>query len=532
MQKYYPTVVWYLLALGAVVVVAAAASFRHDSGSQNQSGSVTDVLLEQLSAAKPTGLVELKNGDTYNLTAAYVKKNINGTDYRLLAYNGSIPGPLIKVEQGAEVTINFNNDTSFKTLLHSHGVRMDNAFDGSQTTQAEMEPGEVFAYQLKFPDAGMYWYHPHVREDYQQELGLYGGYLVVPNSDNYWSPVNREVALFLDDILIENGQIKLSQAGADYTLMGRYGNVMLVNGETDYAFSVQKGEVIRFYITNAANARPFNFAIQGVKLKLVGADAGANEQDQWKDSVTLGPSERVVIEVLFDEGGSFIVQNKTPDRTYTLGSINVSDSPVAVSYAAAFGKLKTHDTTVQSITPLRPSFDGAPDKRIKFSVDMSGEPRQMQMGGHMMPGGMMMGGSMMMGTSPDGIEWNDENKLMGSMSNTDNVKWKIIDQDTAKENMDINWNFKLGQPAKIRIFNDPNSMHPMQHPIHFHGQQFLVLARNSVQETNLVWKDTVLVPSGQTVDILLNPTNPGTWLAHCHIPEHMEAGMMMKFEVS
>src|SRR3989344_833939 len=179
-------------------------------------------------------VVELNDGDTYDLVAGFVEKKINGKKYKMLAYNGSIPGPLIKIAQGAEVTINFKNNTDTKTLLHSHGVRMDNAFDGSQTTQKEMAPGETFAYRLKFPDAGVYWYHPHVREDYQQELGLYGNYLVVPSDQNYWSPVNQEIALFLDDILIENGQIRVSKVEVNRTLMGRFGNLMLVNGEVNY----------------------------------------------------------------------------------------------------------------------------------------------------------------------------------------------------------------------------------------------------------------------------------------------------------
>jgi FtsP/CotA-like multicopper oxidase with cupredoxin domain len=142
----------------------------------------------------------------------------------------------------------------------------------------------------------------------------------------------------------------------------------------------------------------------------------------------------------------------------------------------------------------------------------------------------MMGGSMM-SASPDGIEWEDENQMMNQMSDAESIQWKIVDQDTGLENMDIDWKFAKGQPVKIRIFNDPNSMHPMQHPMHFHGQRFLVLERNGKKETNLVWKDTVLIPSGETVDILLDTSNPGTWMAHCHIAEHLEAGMMMKFEV-
>lgn len=451
----------------------------------------------------------------------------------MLAYNGSIPGPLIKVSQGAQVTINFKNDTDMPTLLHSHGVRMDNQFDGSQTSQKEIAPGSSFAYTLKFPDAGMYWYHPHVREDFEQELGLYGNLLVVPRDRNYWDPVNQEVPLTLDDILIQNGKIELSKQAADHTLMGRYGNISLVNGQTDYSLQAKKGEVVRFYLTNVANARPFNFAIEGAKLKLVGSDGGAYEQDQWKDSIVIGPSERAIVEVLFNASGTFAIQNKTPDQTYALGSVVVSNESTSVSYTKEFAVLKTHSATAASIDPLRSYFGQAPDKKIALSITMSGAPAQMQTnmgGGHMMPDGTMMGGSMM-NTSPDGIEWNDTNMMSGGMSTADNVKWTITDQATGNLNNDIKWAFKKNQPVKIEIYNDPHSMHPMQHPIHFHGQQFLVLSINGVKQTDLVWKDTVLVPSGQTIDILLYPTNPGTWMAHCHIAEHLEDGMMFTYTV-
>jgi len=522
----------YLYAgLGIVAVIIIGALFVPQNKLPYSTGSEylsTDVA--GLAASKPTETVELKNGDTYDLTASYVEKDINGTKYRMLAYNGSIPGPLIKIAQGAEVTINFKNDTDMKTLLHSHGVRMDNAFDGSQTTQEEMEPGETFAYKLKFPDAGMYWYHPHVREDFEQELGLYGGYLVVPEAKDYWSPVNREVTLFLDDILIENGRIFLSKQGADHTLMGRFGNTMLINGETSYSLSAKKGEVVRFYVTNAANTRPFNFSIQGASLKHVGADGGAYEKDEWKDSVTLGPSERAIVEVLFDTSGTFAFQNKTPEKTYTLGNVVVANTPVDVSYAEDFSQLETHEQTVESIDSFRKYFDRVPDKKIKLSLSMMGNMMNQQGQGMGHGRGQTTGGTM---TSSDGsnIEWEDTNQMMNQMSNTDIVKWKIIDQDTGKEDMDIDWAFKRGEPVKIQIFNDPTSVHPMQHPIHFHGQRFLILARDGVKETNLVWKDTVFIPSGQTVDILLDTSNPGTWMAHCHIAEHLEAGMMFSFKV-
>lgn len=475
-------------------------------------------------------IVELKDGDTYDLVASPVTKEINGVKYKMLAYNGSIPGPLLKIPQGAEVTINFKNELGMNTLLHSHGVRMENAYDGSQTSQEELKPGETFSYKLKFPDVGVYWYHPHVREDYQQELGLYGNYLVVASDTNYWSPINREVPLVLDDILIEDGKINLSEKEADHALMGRFGNVMFVNGETDYKLNVKEGEVIRFYVTNVANTRPFNFMIEGAKMKLAGGDGGAYERDSWTDGVVLAPSERAIIEVLFDKSGTFAIQNKTPEKTYVLGNVVVDDEPVDVSYANDFVQLKTHQGVVASIDPFRAYFNKAPDKRVALTVDMMG---MSGMGGHMMPDGTMMGGMGMMGGAPEGgIEWEDSDMaMMNQMSGTDSVKWNIVDQDTRKKNMDIDWSFKKGEPVKIRIENPANSMHPMQHPIHFHGQRFLVVARDGVSQTNLVWKDTVLVKAGETVDILLDTSNPGTWMTHCHIAEHLEAGMMMTFKV-
>lgn len=122
-------------------------------------------------------------------------------------------------------------------------------------------------------------------------------------------------------------------------------------------------------------------------------------------------------------------------------------------------------------------------------------------------------------------------QMMNQMSDTKNVTWKIIDDATKKENMGIHWDFKKGDQVKIHITNDPKSPHPMQHPIHFHGQRFLVTSIDGRRNENLVWKDTVLIPSGHSVDILLDASNPGDWMAHCHISEHLESGMMLNFSV-
>ena len=91
----------------------------------------------------------------------------------------------------------------------------------------------------------------------------------------------------------------------------------------------------------------------------------------------------------------------------------------------------------------------------------------------------------------------------------------------------------VGDRVTIRLVNGMDQDHPMHHPFHVHGAgRFLILSRDSKPEANLVWKDTVLLRAGETVDILLDVSNPGLWMAHCHIAEHNQAGMMFSFEVA
>jgi FtsP/CotA-like multicopper oxidase with cupredoxin domain len=133
----------------------------------------------------------------------------------------------------------------------------------------------------------------------------------------------------------------------------------------------------------------------------------------------------------------------------------------------------------------------------------------------------------------DGLEWEDLMPEINRASDASNMVWKLVDRDTGKENWEIDWGFHVGDRVKIRLVNDMEQDHPMHHPFHVHGAgRFLVLARDGNTEANLVWKDTVLVRAGETVDILLDVTNPGLWMAHCHIAEHNQAGMMFSFAVA
>jgi FtsP/CotA-like multicopper oxidase with cupredoxin domain len=133
----------------------------------------------------------------------------------------------------------------------------------------------------------------------------------------------------------------------------------------------------------------------------------------------------------------------------------------------------------------------------------------------------------------DGLEWEDLMPDINRASDPGNMIWQLIDRQTGAENHAIEWAFTVGDRVKIRLVNEMDQDHPMHHPFHVHGAgRFLILSRDGVPEANLVWKDTVLLPAGSTVDILLDVSNPGLWMAHCHIAEHTESGMMFSFNVA
>jgi FtsP/CotA-like multicopper oxidase with cupredoxin domain len=133
----------------------------------------------------------------------------------------------------------------------------------------------------------------------------------------------------------------------------------------------------------------------------------------------------------------------------------------------------------------------------------------------------------------DGLEWEDLMPEINRQTHTGNMIWQLIDRETGAENAAITWAFRVGDRIKIRLANEMDQEHPMHHPFHIHGAgRFLVLSRDGEPEANFVWKDTVLIRAGQTIDILLEVTNPGLWMAHCHIAEHTESGMMFSFDVA
>ncbi len=409
------------------------------------------------------------------------------------AYNGLVPGPEIRARQGDRVRVHVKNALTEETTVHWHGLRVPNSMDGvPHLTQTPIAANGSFSYEFDVPDAGTYWYHPHQRGFEQVGRGLYGPLIVEETNP---IQVDRDVTWVFDDWrLLRNGQISDDFGNRhDESHNGRVGNTVTINGRILEEFPVYRGERIRLRLINAANARIFGLEFNGHNPQIVALDGQPISPHSPSDGrVVLGPAMRVdlVIDMMGNAGQRFTVT----DTFYKSLEFRLLD----LVYGAQSVRDLALGTPIEltSNTMLEPDLNAAKRHEIRFN-------------------GGMMGGMMMGDRQGDGMMSMMETMRAGNL-------WFINGIAATGHVMDPIIKLQEGR-SYILVMQNDTAWH---HPIHLHGHSFRVISRNGNPTRYHEWQDTVLMEPREAVEITFVADNPGDWMFHCHILEHMEAGMM------
>lgn len=462
------------------------------------------------------------------LDAAPVQRAVDGLTYGGYAFNRGRIGPQLEAMEGDAADVTVRNALGEATGVHWHGLRHDWRQDGAVGLSQPADPtGTARRYRLRFPDPGLFWYHSHHREDRQIDLGLAGTILVHPKDSAWLPPVTGEQVLLLDDLLVGDGAVFPHGATtATHALMGRMGNRLLLNGEPAHRVTAVAGAPLRLWFANAANARIFNVSIDGHPLKLVAGDMGRLSADHWTDGIVIAPGERWGADVQPAAPGRYAITNRIVAlngwagayfaQVDTLGWLDVAPAaaqPRLAEARAAFPALQSRPDVQAQFGDLAAELARPADHELLLTLRLDSLPFSLIQ-------------AMRLDTAyVHPVEWTSTMPMMDVLTTAAQVHWTLRDVATGAENHAIAWRMPVGARRKIRLRNDRHTLHAMQHPIHLHGQRFLVLSRNGVPNAAPVWKDTAIVPAGAVVDLLVEFSTPGQWMLHCHIAEHLASGM-------
>jgi FtsP/CotA-like multicopper oxidase with cupredoxin domain len=408
------------------------------------------------------------------------------------SYNQSVPGPEIRVRQGDWLRVVVKNGLPQETTVHWHGLRIPHDMDGVPgLTQPPIRPGEEFRYAFQVPDAGTFWYHPHVRSSEQQGRGLYG-VLIVEEAQP--PPVDRDVTWVIDDWrLTEEGAISESfDSPMDLSHSGRLGNVATLNGQDSSSFAVRAGERLRLRIVNTANARIFALKFEGHSPRVIALDGQPTSPHAPPENrLIVPPAGRVdvILDLEGDPGGRYRVMDEFYGRqTYKFLELVYDTAP-----------------------PLRLV---PPEAFAGLALNPIPEPKLAEAQRHevVLAGGAMGGmGSAILDGQKLGIRDLASQGKVWAMNG-------IVAHDQVMEPL---FTFQLGRTQVLKIRNHTAFPHPM----HLHGHSFRWLSRNGQPVAGAPWLDTVLLLAEEEVEVAFVADNPGDWLFHCHVLEHMQAGM-------
>jgi len=433
-------------------------------------------------------------GGAYELIAAAGEVRIEDGQQaptRVMHYNQSIPGPLLRIPQGRESVIRFRNQLDEPSTVHWHGMRIDNAMDGVPgMTQAPVAPGEEFEYRLTPPDAGTYWYHSHLRSWFQQDMGL-AGVLIVDEAEP--PRVDRDLVLAIDDWRFDEAmQMDTASFGSmhDWAHGGRLGNYLTANGKPEETFAVASGERVRLRLVNTANARIMNLLLEEPQLSIVALDGqpvAPHEPDGGR--IRLAPGQRcdLIVDLVGDPGQRSRIEVVVGEYAYEIARF---------AYGPEVRRQQLLDSPI--------ALPDNPLNRLRLPGDFVNVTMVME--------GGAMGG--MRGAKYQGREMDIRELVKLGKAWSINGIVDLPDEPLIR--------VERGTAVSLHMVND----NAWPHAMHVHGHHF-------IDDRNPgAWRDTSLLARGETRTLRFVADNPGKWLIHCHMAEHMAAGMVTWFEVT
>ena len=423
-------------------------------------------------------------------------------DTAVWCFNGSVPGPEIRIRQGEKVRLTVENHLAEDTTVHWHGIRLPNAMDGVPgLTQSPIKPGESFVYEFTPPDAGTFWYHPH--SDGLQQLGRgLAGVLIVEEREPV--AVDRDIVWMLQDWRLNSEkQIAAGFGGAmDAVMSGRVGNLVTLNGSVSGDQPVRARERIRLRLINGALARIMALRFEGHRPLVVATDGQPCEPYEPEDGrLLLGPAMRidVMLELQGEPGRRYaVVDDYYPDLSYNLTSLAYANDP-----------------------PLRPAPLGAPfvlPRNPLPEPDTANADRfEVHLQGGMAGGGALKGLGGLNGVMTPGMDGGAAWAING-MSMTGDGQMGAAPLFTLTR----------GRSIVLTMHNETAWWHPM----HLHGFSFRVLTKNGASVPHHQWGDTVLLAPRDVFECAFVADNPGDWMLHCHVADHQMAGLMTVLRVT
>ncbi len=396
------------------------------------------------------------------------------------AYEGRVPGPELRFRQGERLRVVVQNQLEVDTTVHWHGIRLPNAMDGvPHLTQKPIAArGGYFSYEFDLPDAGTYWYHPHLGSPEQVGRGLYGALIVEEREP---PAVDRDVVWVLSDWRLDRDARIVGNFGnpMDGSHAGRIGNTVTVNGAIRESFAVRAGERIRLRLINASNARIYAPSFEGHRASVIALD-GQPLNLPSQERVVLGPGMRadLILDCTNAPGSAHrVIDDFYRQRAYELLKLQYSEEKPLRNAFPPVPRLPSNPIAV-------PDVSKAQRHRIVFG------------------GGMM--GALPSQAEHKGMFWTVNGRPVGEHSHRE-----------------IMLNLKRNDSYVLELVNET----AWHHPIHLHGHVFRILGSGQ-------WADTVLLDPRSRAEVAFVADNPGDWMLHCHVLEHQASGMMATVRVA